>query len=411
MLSAAHRPQGPAQRARVGDAVAWIDRWAAPLGPEDIALRSAAGRVVARTVEAALAVPPFDRAAVDGFALRADETVGASAYNPLPFRLQPASAGVAAGVAVAVQSGDPLPAGADAIVRLEHAVAEAAGTVAVIAPVFAGNEVEPAGSHAGRGSVLFGAGQRLGPGDIGLLASAGLERIAVVRRPRVRCLVPAGCAIDAGQGLQPGSLCDANGPLLTALVERDGGVVADLRRPARDRSALRDALRLPGADAVLVAGGTGPGAGDEAAAALQEAGEIALHGVAMRPGETAGAGRAADTPVFLLPGTPAACLWAYELLAGGAIRRLAGLGPELPFRTETLRTARKIVSEIGTLDVCPVRCTGHGAAEPIASFAEAGLASVARADGFVLVPEASEGYPEGAPVTVHLYPERRCTQP
>ena len=409
MLIAA-RPQGPAQRASVDDVSAWIDRWAAPLDPEDVPLRRAAGRVVARNVEAALDLPPFDRAAADGFALRADETVGASAYNPLPFRLQPAAAGVVGGIAVEVQSGDPLPAGADAVVRLEHAVAEAAGTIAVIAPVFAGNEVELAGSHAGRGCVLLGAGLRVGLGDIGVLASAGVERVAVVRRPRVRCLVLAGRAVDAGQGLQPGSIYDANGPLLTALVERDGGVVADLRRLARDRAALRGALAQPGADAVLVAGGTGPGAGDEAAAALREAGEIALHGVAMRPGESAGAGRAADAPVFLLPGTPAACLWAYELLAGRAIRRLAGLDPALPFPTQTLRTVRKIVSEIGTLDVCPVRCTGRDTVEPIASFAEAGLAAAARADGFVLVPEASEGYPEGAPVTVYLYPERRCTQ-
>jgi molybdopterin molybdotransferase len=226
----------------------------------------------------------------------------------------------------------------------------------------------------------------------------------------VRCLVLAGRAVDAGQGLEPGAIYDANGPILTALVERDGGIVGDLSRLARDRAALRDALRQPGADAVLVAGATGPGAGDQAAAALREAGEIALSGVAMRPGESASAGRAADAPVFLLPGTPAACLWAYELLAGQAIRRLAGLDPGLPFPTQTLRTARKIVSEIGTLDVCPVRCTGHGTVEPVVSFAEAGLAAAAHADGFVLVPEASEGYPEGAPVTVYLYPERRCTQ-
>jgi molybdopterin molybdotransferase len=405
MLIAA--PRGQAQRDSVDDVGAWIDRCTAPLEPKDLPLRRAVGRVVARNVEAALDLPPFDRAAADGFALRADETVGASAYNPLPFRLQPASAGVAGGVVVEVRSGDPLPLGADAVVRLEHAVAEAPGTIAVIAPVFAGNEVEPAGSHAERGCILFGAGQRLGAGDIGVLASVGIERVLVVRRPRVRCLVVAERTLDAGQELKPGAVYDANGPLLTALVERDGGVVADLRRLARDRAVLREALGLPGADAVLVAGGTGPGPGDEAAAALREVGEIAVHGLAMRPGESAGAGRAANALVFLLPGTPASCLWAYELLAGRAIRRLAGLDPALPFRTETLHTTRKIVSEIGTLDVCPVRCTGRGAVEPIASFAEVGLAAAARADGFVLVPGASEGYPEGAPVTVYLYPERR----
>jgi molybdopterin molybdotransferase len=129
---------------------------------------------------------------------------------------------------------------------------------------------------------------------------------------------------------------------------------------------------------------------------------LAVHGVALRPGETAGAGRAAGVPVFLLPGAPADCLWAYELLAGRAIRLMAGLGPGLPYAKETLRTARKIVSEVGTVEVLPVRRTASGEVEPMPSFAEAGLAAAAHADGFVLVPEASEGYPQGAAVTVYL---------
>jgi molybdopterin molybdotransferase len=128
-----------------------------------------------------------------------------------------------------------------------------------------------------------------------------------------------------------------------------------------------------------------------------------VHGVALRPGETAGTGRVNGVPVFLLPGPPAACLWAYEIIAGRALRLLAGLSPELPFPSVTLSAARKIVSEIGMVEVCPVRCTRDGAVEPVVSFAEAGLSAAAQAHGFVLVPEASEGYPRGAPVTVHLY--------
>ena len=152
--------------------------------------------------------------------------------------------------------------------------------------------------------------------------------------------------------------------------------------------------------------GRDPARGDVSAAALAETGELAIHGVALRPGETAGAGRVAGVPVFLLPGAPAACLWAYELLAGQAVRRLAGHGAELPFAARQVRLARKIVSEVGTTDVCPVRCTRDGEVEPLAPFAEAGLAAAALGDGFVIVPEASEGYPQGAPVTVHLYPGR-----
>jgi molybdopterin molybdotransferase len=195
--------------------------------------------------------------------------------------------------------------------------------------------------------------------------------------------------------------------MLAALIARDGGIVVEQPRIGPDRAGLREALALPGADVVIVAGGTGPGAGDVAAAVLAEAGELAVHGIALRPGESAGAGRAAGGPVFLLPGTPAACLWAYEFLAGRAIRRLAGRGAELPFASRVLRMTRKIASEVGTAEVWPVRCTGEGEAEPLAPFAEAGLVAAAHADGFVVVPEASEGYPAGATVTVYLHSRSR----
>jgi molybdopterin molybdotransferase len=407
MTTAANRPHAlsgaPSGRARLDDVIAWIDGCTTALGAEEVPLAQAAGRALARDVAAAADLPACDRAAADGFALNADETVGASAYNPLPFRLVEAAAGVVPGCAVQVESGDPLPAGADAVVRLEHAAVDTAGAVAVIAPVSPGNEVERGGSHAVRGSALVAAGRRLDPGEIGLLAAAGVDRVPVVAKPRVRCLVYADRLTDPGDTPAPGAVYDVNGLMLAALVERDGGVVVDRRIVPRNRGALREALASPGSDLILVAGGTGPGPGDEAAAALAEAGELAVHGVALRPGETAGTGRVNGVPVFLLPGPPAACLWAYEIIAGRALRLLAGLSPELPFPSVTLSAARKIVSEIGMVEVCPVRCTRDGAVEPVVSFAEAGLSAAAQAHGFVLVPEASEGYPRGAPVTVHLY--------
>ncbi|HEX5958671.1 MAG TPA: molybdopterin molybdotransferase MoeA, partial [Hyphomicrobiaceae bacterium] len=394
---------GQGGQASLREVVAWIDGWAAPLRAEEVALADATGRVLAGDVVAPLELPPADRAAADGFALRADETVGASAYNPLSFHLAPPSTPVPAGSAVAVRSGDALPAGTDAIVRLELAVPDARGCVGIIAPVFAGNEVESRGGHAARGSVLVAAGRHLDPADIGLLALAGVDRVCAVGRPRVRCVLISGRLVAAGHTLAPDETYDANGPLLAALIGRDGGLATDMRRTGGDPAAVREALAAPGAEIVLLAGGTGPDSGDCAAAILADVGELAVHGVALRPGDSAGAGRAADVPVFLLPGAPAACLWAYELLAGRAVRRLAGRAPELPYVRQALRVARKIVSEVGTVDVCPVRRTGDPeVVEPMAPFAEAGLAAAAHADGFILVPEGSEGYPQGATVTVYL---------
>jgi molybdopterin molybdotransferase len=406
MQTSADRLQRPSGRARLNDVAAWIDGWAAAVAAEEVSLANATGRVLSSSVEAPLDLPPFDRAIVDGFALRADETVGASAYNPLPFRLGPASAGVAPGGAVAVASGDPLPVGADAVVRLEHAAPEPPGAVAVIGAVFEGSGVERQASHAARGSVLLAASPRpLDAADIGLLAAAGLARVSVVGRPRVWCLLAESRSIEAGQALTEGAIYDANGSMLAALVERDGGTIVVRRRVGRAKEALRkalqEALAAPRVDIVLVAGGTGSGSNDLAAAALMDVGVLAVHGVALRPGETAGAGRAGGVPVFLLPGPPADCLWAYELLAGRAIRLTAGRGDALPYAMETLRTARKIVSEVGTIEVCPVLRRG-GEVEPMPAFAEAGLAVAAHADGFVLVPETSEGYAQGAAVAVYL---------
>jgi len=192
--------------------------------------------------------------------------------------------------------------------------------------------------------------------------------------------------------------------MIRALVDRDGGVAADTVVVERSRQEIRGALETEGADIVLVIGGTGPGANDHAAAALSMAGELAIHGVALRPGETSGLGRAKNgTPVMLLPGSPAACLFSYEMMAGRAVRRLGGRGLALPYRACVMRITRKIVSAIGMTEIRPVCCSGQDMAEPLPSFAETGLMAATAADGFVIVPEASEGHPQGASVTVYLY--------
>src|SRR5262249_25680380 len=135
---------------------------------------------------------------------------------------------------------------------------------------------------------------------------------------------------------------------------------------------------------------------------------LAIHGVAFRPGETIGLGRASSgTPIMLLPGSPAACLFSYEMLAGRAVRRLGGRNPTPPYRSRVMRTARKIVSAIGFAEIIPVSCSGCDMAEPLPSFGETGLMAVVAADGLVIVPEGSEGHPQGAPVTVYLY-EKSC---
>ena len=225
-----------------------------------------------------------------------------------------------------------------------------------------------------------------------------MSAVPVVGQPHVRIVVAAPA--------KAGSWEDSNGSMICAAVERDGGIIGDCVVVERDRPAMTAALVEPGLDIVLVIGGTGPGSDDYAAAALTEAGKLAIHGLTLRPGETTGLGHtAAGVPVVLLPGTPASCLWAYELFAGRAIRRLGGRSAELPYQSREMITARKIVSSLGITEICPVRFGAGDTIEPLPSFAETGLMAAVNADGFVIVPQGSEGYAQGARTTVYLYDE------
>jgi molybdopterin molybdotransferase len=377
-------------RDSVEAAIAWVDAATPCLNGEDVPLRTARGRVLTENINAAGPIPSSDRAAVDGFAVEASASLGASSYNPICLPL------------IAVAPGDVLPAGTDAVVPLELAEPDGQGSIEVVDVVAAGENVEQQGSVATIGATLALAGTRLAARHIGLLTIAGVPVVNVVRRPRVRILV--------AKPANSGAWEDGNGPMICAAIERDGGVIAEYTAVARDRTAIVAALAEPGVDIVLVIGGTGPGTDDHSAAAVAEAGGLAIQGVALRPGETTGLGRTVSgLPVVLLPGTPAACLWSYELFGGRAIRRLGGRGGELPYRSREIITVRKIVSSLGMTEICPVRCGANNTVEPLPSFAEIGVMAAVSADGFVIVPEGSEGYPQGARVSVYLYQGAEAT--
>jgi molybdopterin molybdotransferase len=383
-------------------AVAWIEAQIPALGADAVEIAEAIGRVLAEPAIANADIPSSDRSSIDGIAVRAEDTIGASTYNPVNFRLLSPANELLPFYAARVDAGQLLPRQADAVVPLDHASLDAAGGCEVVDAVATGNRVELRGCRAARGSTLLPAGRQLRPYDIGVLRMAGIAHVLAIRRPKVGVLL-------TGPRIAPATSeadHDANGPILHALVERDGGILVEARHVERDRMALSKALAAPGPDIIFVVGCTGRGSDDYAPAALADAGELALHGVALNPGETAGIGRTlAGTPVFLLPGVPPACLWAYELLAGRAIRRLAGRNPAPPFLSKEIRTRRKIISNIGLTEICLVRFSDTGAVEPISSSTEADLMAAARADGFVIIPEGSEGFPEGSGVMVYLLGE------
>ena len=402
------RMHGFRQRSEVPAALDWIDRHAARLPAETVALEDAAGRTLATEVIAPLDVPGFDRAAMDGYALRGADTTGASEYNPLDVPVigqsmpgQPFAGTVPAAAAIRIMTGAPVPAGVDAVVPAEYAT-EVAGRIAITRPVAPGQHVGHRGEDIRLGTAALPAGRRLRPQDVGLVASLGLPRVDVVRQPRVRILVTGNEVRVPGTPKGEFEVYDANSYMLRGLVDRDGGVLETQYRLGDEPDRIREALLVPGADVILVSGGSSVGREDYAPQLIAEIGELAIHGVAMRPSSPAGIGRIGDALVFLLPGNPVSCLCAYDFFAGRAIRLRGGRSPDWPHRTRQCSVARKIVSAIGRVDYCRVRIVDDRV-EPIALTGASILSSTTRADGFVIVPAESEGYGPDTEVTVFFY--------
>jgi molybdopterin molybdotransferase len=404
------RMKGFRDRAEVADVLRLLDARATALPGEPVAVSAASGRVLAAGIVSPVDVPAFARAAMDGFAVRAEDTFGADTYNLLPLALvgeampaRPFGGVVKPGEAVRIMTGAPLPAGADAVLMAEVAQLEPGGArVLAREPVSPGRHVGRVGEDVAKGREVLPAGRRLRPQDIGLLASVGVGTVQAVRRPRVAILVTGNELLPPGSVPVGFKIVDSNSPMLAALVARDGGECAPVRHLPDDYAAVRDAIRDADADVILVSGGSSVGAEDHAPRVVAELGELAVHGVALRPAAPTGIGFVSGRVAFLLPGNPVSCLCAYDLFAGRVVRRLGGRPWELPYRKESFPLAAKIVSAIGRVDYVRVKVEG-GHATPIAVSGASILSTAVTADGFVLVDRDREGHAPGDVVEVWMY--------
>ena len=287
------RMRGFRQRADVDAVLALLSARVAALPGEAVALLEAAGRVLAEPVTSAVDVPGFARSAMDGYAVRAADTSPARSLavvgESLPAR--PFAGEVKPGEAVRILTGAPLPAGADAVLMAEFASLED-GRVLAREPVAPGKHVVRVGEDVAKGSAVLAAGRLLRPQDVGLLASIGAAEVTAVRRPRVAILVTGNELLPPGAAPDGFKIVDSNSPMLAALAARDGAVVLPVRYVPDDYAAVRDAIRdaSAGADVVLVSGGTSVGTEDHAPRAAAELGELAVHGVAVRPAGPMGVG-------------------------------------------------------------------------------------------------------------------------
>ena len=404
------RMRGFRSRMSVEAVLDLIDRRVGRLGSETVDLRSATGRVLTLGVVADRPVPAFDRAAMDGYAVRGEETFGADRYGPIPFevvgRVRPGGdlgLIVGPGQAAEIATGAPMPGGADTVVRVEST--ERVGRIVRVA------EPTPPGRHVGRigedipaGTVVLPERRRLRPQDLGVLSSIGLGAVEVVRRPKVSILVTGDEVLPSGSVPTGTRIVDANSPMLAALVDRDGGRATIVGPISDDRDLIRSSLlqAVSGSDLVMISGGTSTGPEDHAPGIVDELGELAVHGVAIRPASPTGLGFLGEVPVLLLPGNPVSCLCAYDFFGGPIVRRLGGRAWAWPYRSAECRLGGKLASVVGRVDYARVSVQ-DGKVEPIAISGASILSSTTRADGFVVVPADLEGYAGEALVTVWLY--------
>jgi molybdopterin molybdotransferase len=328
---------------------------------------------VAAEMPSLAAVPARDVAAVDGWALRSSDLVGASSYTPLPLNAPPAW----------VEAGEPMPDFCDCVLD-QDSVDRTSPIVQVLAEAVPGQGVRRKSSDIAEASLIAAPGERLSARDLLLARMAGLARLSV-RRPRVSIVN------------LPGGTATAN--LIVESAREAGADVSFATAAARDVPSIANALDPGAGDFLLVIGGSGVGQTDASVVALARRGEIIAHGLALQPGRTTAAGRIDATPVIVLPGAPDQALAAWWTLALPALDRLSGR-PVRPTITRPL--ARKIASLVGVAEIVLLD-EEDGAWLPLA-IGELSLAVIARAKAWLLVPGGSEGYALGTPVDAYMLP-------
>jgi putative molybdopterin biosynthesis protein len=405
-----------------------------PLAAEEIPLSEALHRVLAGDIVAPFDVPGFDRSNVDGFAVRAEDTFGASEERPrrlrltgevLPAGVVPARS-IGAHEASVIATGAMLPRGADAVVMIEHtdpAPATRARTdeLLIRRPVTPGANVTGAGTDIGRGETVLRRGDFLTSRETGVLAALGVAQVKVVRRPRVAIVSTGNELIAAGEAMRAGLVFDSNATILADAVRELGGEPVRLGIVPDDPHALRAVLgRGLMFDVLLLSGGTSKGEGDIAYRVVSELGEpgIVAHGVALKPGKPLclAAVRVPEqnrtVPVVILPGFPTSAIFTFHEFVAPVIRKLAGrqadsrarVSARLPLRVNSERGRTEYV----LVNLVPAATSGESADAPrnLAAYpmgkGSGSVTTFSRADGFMIVPRQQEYVEAGAEVEVQL---------
>jgi molybdopterin molybdotransferase len=401
------------------EVLALYDRFA-PVGVEDVDLADAGGRVLAAPITAPEDVPGFLRATMDGYAVRAQDTFGASVGAPQYLEIKgevpmgvASTRGAGGGETLRVATGAMLPPGADAVVMIEYTAEHPDGTLEVRRAVAPGENVLQPGEDVARGEPLFPAGRRLRPQEIGLLAALGLRRLAVYKKPRVAIISSGDEIVPLYEKPRPGQVRDSNAYLAAAQVAEWGGLPLMRGIIPDDFDALRQTLAtaLDAAHLILISGGSSVGVRDLTLTAIQDlpGSEILVHGVALRPGKPtilAALGPTPPKPLMGLPGHPASAAVVMEVLGRPLLSRLAGLMDQTSWGGRvTAVLSRNLAGASGREDFVRVRLRREETtlwADPV--LGPSGLLSpLVKSDGLVMIPLGVEGLFKGEEVSVQLF--------
>ena len=375
---------------------------------ERVALREAAGRVLAAPAISRVDVPPFDRAAMDGYAVVAEDTFGAGPYEPRLLRLvetiytgQVPTRAISRGECAEIATGAPMPDGADAVVMVEETDKAGSDTIRIMTPVYPRQNVGRRAADISMGQTLLSPGDVLNPSRVGALAATGVDEVEVYARPRIGILSTGNEIVDPGRPLQPGQIYDINQFTLSSIIGLHGGIAVVHPTAPDNLAELSVAVAGTSGDDMLVfSGGSSVGERDLIMDVLRHLGEVVFHGIAVKPGKPTVFGRIAGRPVLGMPGYPTSCLSNAYMLLVPMLRRIARLAPWTP-RSVQLPLARRIVSTTGRHQFYTVRIA-EGAAVP-AFKASGDITSMSLADGYIEIPAQTDIVEAGEIVEVKLF--------
>lgn len=397
---------------------------ATSLPSESIPVQRSLNRILAEDVRAETSVPSFAKSAMDGYAVVAEDTFGASSTNPSLFKLIGESKTgesprilLQRGETVAIATGAPVPQGANAVVMIENTKRLETGDVEIYSPVAPGENVSQVGEDVKQGTVVLERGRKLKPPDLGLLVALSRKTVSVVRKPMVGVLSTGNELSETGRSAA-GKIADVNRPVLMAMVEDCGGIPVDLGI-ARDEAEqisrkLKQGLRAT--DLVLVTAGTSVGKGDLVPDIINTLGKpgMLVHGIAMRPSLPTGLAVVDGKPVVSLPGLPVSTMIAFSTFVQPLILKMLGTEPD-PQPKIKAKTTKRIVGVPGFRTFVRVLVReeeGRLFAEPLRTPGSGILTTLTRANGILVVPENIEGFDEGSDVEIQLFrPVERGASP